>query len=186
MTWDLPIAVEIDGKSHAIRNNCDFRVVLDVMNALNDVDLEWKYRVNCALIIFYDDIEKIDNIQEAIKQMFKVINNASDEEKENNSNSPKVIDWSFDYKYISPAISGVLGYDIRTPGKYTHWWTFLGAYSEVGSDSIISNITSIRSKKAKGKKLEKWEEEFYREHRSIVDLPQKLTEEEQAWLNADW
>ena len=39
MMWDLPIAVEINGKQHPIRNKCDYRVVLDVICALNDNEL---------------------------------------------------------------------------------------------------------------------------------------------------
>ena len=56
---------------------------------------------------------------------------------------------------------------------------------EIGECSF-SNIVSIRSKKQKGKKLDKWEEEFYREHKKEIDLPRKLTKEEMEWLDSDW
>ena len=38
----------------------------------------------------------------------------------------------------------------------------------------------------KGKKLEDWEQEFYRENKKIIDFPHKLTDEEQEWLDSDW
>ena len=56
---------------------------------------------------------------------------------------------------------------------------------EIG-ECTFSTVVSIRSKRAKGKKLDKWEEEFYRENRKMIDLPQKLTAEEQEFLNSDW
>ena len=43
--WSLPEFVEIKGEQHAIRNKCDYRVVLDTISALNDIDLEMHFRV---------------------------------------------------------------------------------------------------------------------------------------------
>ena len=55
--WSLPISVEINGKEYAIRNKCDYRVVLDVISALNDEELEMEQRVECALFQFYGNDE---------------------------------------------------------------------------------------------------------------------------------
>jgi len=41
-------------------------------------------------------------------------------------------------------------------------------------------VINIRQKKNKRKKLEKHEEEFYRENRSLIDIKTQLTKEEQA------
>ena len=38
----------------------------------------------------------------------------------------------------------------------------------------------------KEKKLEKYEEDFYRENRKLIDLPLQLTAEEQALLDSEW
>lgn len=65
-----------------------------------------------------------------------------------------------------------------------HWWTFLGYFSEVG-DGLFSQVINIRQKRAKGKKLEKWELDFYNEHKELVDIKEKLTPEEQAELDAE-
>jgi hypothetical protein len=80
----------------------------------------------------------------------------------------------------------VLGYSVRDVKNFTHWWDFVGAYQEIGSDCTFSNIVSIRNKKIRGKRLEKWEEEFYRENRKMIDLPHKLTAEEEEFLYSDW
>ena len=184
MIWDLPVAVEINGKKHAIRNNCDYRVVLDAICALNDNELTDEEKVKCALFIFYEDVSKIDNFETAIKGMFRIINNG-EEEDATPDNKPQLMDWEHDFTQLAPPISRVLGYDVRTPEKYTHWYSFLGGYMEIG-ECTFATVVSIRNKRAKGKKLEKWELEFLREHRKMVDLPQKLTTEEEALLNSEW
>ena len=182
--WDLPIVVEINGKIHPIRNKCDYRVVLDVICALNDNELTDEEKVKCALFIFYEDISQIDDFDTAIKEMFRIIN-GGEEQEENQEQKPSLMDWEHDFSQLAPPISRVLGYDIRTSDKYTHWYSFLGGYMEIG-ECTFSTIVSIRSKRAKGKKLDKWEEEYIREHRKMVELPRKLTAEEEDFLNSDW
>ncbi len=183
MIWDLPIDVEIKGKRCPIRNKCDYRVVLDVICALNDNDLTYEEKVKCALFIFYEDVSQIDDFETAIKEMFRIINNG--EEDTAPDNKPQLMDWEHDFKQIAPPISRVLGYDVRTPNKYTHWYSFLGGYMEIG-ECTFATIVSIRNKRAKNKKLEKWEVDFLREHRKMIDLPQKITAEEWDLLNSEW
>ena len=93
---------------------------------------------------------------------------------------PQLISWQQDAQEIVADVNKVAGQEIRSL-PFLHWWTFLGGYMEIG-ECTFSTIVSIRSKKAKGKKLEKWEEEFYREHYEMIKLPQKYTKEEQELL----
>ena len=190
--WSLPIAVEIDGKEYAIRNKCDFRVVLDVISSLSDEELEMEQRVECALFQFYGNdelntVEKVlsslNDIKIAIVEMMKIINLGKEETDE--EYKPKLMDWEHDFTQLAPPISRTLGYSVRDAKNYTHWYDFIGAYMEIG-ECTFANIISIRNKRMKGKKLEDWEQEFYRENKKIVDLPHKLTDEEQEWLDSDW
>ena len=183
MMWNLPITVEIDGKEYAIRNKCDYRVVLDVIEALNDEDLEMKYRIECALFIFYEDLSGLKDIQTALTEMMKIINIG--EEITEEQHKPRLMDWEHDFMQLAPPISRVLGYSVRDANHYTHWWDFIGAYMEIG-ECTFSSIVSIREKKTNGKKLEKYEQEFYRKNRKLIDLPNKLTTEEEEFLNSDW
>ncbi len=183
MIWDLPVSVEINGKNHPIRNKCDYRVVLDVICALNDNELTEKEKIKCALFIFYEDVSKIDDFEMFIKEMFRIIDNG--EEAAEPNNKPRLMDWEQDFKHIAPPVSRVLGYDVRSPEKYCHWWTFLGAYNEIG-ECAFSTIISIRNKRAKGKKLDNWELDFLREHKKMIDLPKKITSEEQEILDSEW
>lgn len=183
MMWSLPLTVEIDGIKHNIRNKCDYRVVLDVIEVFKDEELGDNEKAACALIIFYEDVDKIKNREEAAKQMLKVINLGEEETEQDNK--PKIMDWQHDFQLIAPPVSRVLGYSVRDEKKYTHWYDFIGAYMEIG-ECQFSSVISIRTKRTKGQKLDKNEEEFYRENKKMIDLPQKLTKEEQEWLDSDW
>lgn len=186
MTWDFPVSVAADGKKYQIRNRCDYRVVLDVLEALNDEELPPEYRIECALRIFYKDFTDACDMETLIREMLIIINYGEEEnEAEREKESPRLMDWSHDFKQIAPPVSRILGYDVRTPRKYTHWYTFLAGYFEIG-ECTFSTVVSIRNKRMKGKKLEKWEEEFLRDNRKLVELPHALSAEEEAFLLEDW
>lgn len=182
--WSYPTKVFIDGKAHNIRNKCDYRVVLDCICALNDVDLTDDEKIRVALYIFYENILEIDDIDEAVKGMFAVIN-GGEESEQRTEEKPKLMDWEHDFQTIAPPINRVLGYDIRSQHKYTHWYTFLGGYMEIG-DCTFANIVRIRSKIANGERLDKTDIKYYREHRKAIDLPKKITAEEQELLDGEW
>lgn len=186
---NLPEIVDNDGVDLIIREKCDYRIVKKVIRALNDVELTPEKKMHCALIIFYENYEKIKNIKNAIEQMYFIIDCGNqykyERKEENQEHKSAIMDWDYDWDIIAPEINKVLGYEIRTPNKYTHWWTLIGAYKCIG-EGAFNTIVSIRDKKQKGKKMEKWEQEFYRENRKMIDLPHKLTAEEEEFLNSDW
>ena len=183
MMWDLPIAVNINSKQHPIRNKCDYRVVLDVICALNDNELTDEEKVKCALFIFYEDISAIEDFETAIKEMFRIIN-GGEEQEESAEQKPQLMDWEHDFPVLVAPINRVLGFEIRSV-DYLHWFSLLSAYMEIG-ECTFSTIVSIRSKRAKSQKLDKWEIDYIREHRKMVELPQKITAEEQEMLDSEW
>ena len=114
-----------------------------------------------------DDIPN-EHIQEAIDKVCEFI----DYGVRDNGNHPKTMDWEQDANILIPEINKILGYEVRNPDIKTHWWTFLGAYMGIG-EGLFSNIVRIRQKKAKGKKLEKYEQEFYKENKTLIDFETK-------------
>ena len=72
----------------------------------------------------------------------------------------RLIDWEKDSQMICSAVNKVANTEIRSE-PYIHWWTFMGYYSAVG-ESLLSSVVSIRDKMMRGKKLEKYEQEFRR------------------------
>ena len=179
--WSFPTSLNVGGVDYEIRT--DYRAVLDLFTALNDPELQDESeeltayaQSQCILQIMFpqcDDIPE-EHIQEALQKVSEFIDmGIRDEHKK-----PKTMDWEQDAPIIIPAVNKVLNTEIRAQ-KYIHWWTFLGAYMEIG-ESLFSTVIDIRQKKQKHKKLEKWEEEFYRENKHLVDLKEKYTEEELA------
>ena len=184
--WDFPTSLNVGGIDYEIRT--DYRAVLDVLTALNDPDLTdaddtmTAYMQSQVIMqIMFPNYEEIpqEHIQEALDKVMEFIDmGVSDDRKK-----PKTMDWEQDAPILIPAINKVLNCEIRAQ-KYIHWWTFLGAYMEIG-ESLFSSIVNIRQKLAKpGKKLEKWEQEFYKENKSLIDFHSKTerSEEEKTAL----
>ncbi len=172
--WEFPTSLNVGGIDYEIRT--DYRAVLDLFTALADPDLTEENEQITAymqsrviLEIMFQDCDNIpaEHIQEALDKVSEFIDmGISDDRKK-----PKTMDWEQDAPILIPAINKVLNCEIRAK-EYMHWWTFLGAYMEIG-ESLFSNVLHIRQKKAKGKKLEKWEQDFYNENKSLIDFKQK-------------
>ena len=179
--YDLPLTVQNGSVLLKIRDKCDYRIVLKCIKALKDNDLTDEQKGKCALIIFYENYNEIVDVQSAVDEMLRIIG-YDEEPNQQESNKPALMDWEHDFKQIAPPISRILGYSVRNPEQYTHWYDFIGAYMEIG-ECTWATIISIRDKKQKHKKLEKWEEEFCREHPDLVNLPVKFTKEEEEFLS---
>ena len=176
--YELPKSIMLDGQEWNIRNEGDFRVILDCFEALNDVDLSTNEKIIASLIIFFEDLnsiedmDKLPDIEEAYKEMVKFFNCGQEEQE---SNSYKLIDWNKDSTLIISAVNKVAGKEIRS--QYVHWWTFMGYYVAIG-ECPLSTIVGIRYKKLKNKKLEKWERDFVRENPQYFRNIQNKTSEE--------
>lgn len=172
--WDFPTSLNVGGVDYEIRT--DYRAVLDLFAALSDPELTdsdeqmTSYMQSQVIMqIMFPDCDNIphEHWQEALNKVSEFIDMGITED----SKKPKTMDWEQDAPILIPAINRVLNCEIRAQ-KYIHWWTFLGAYMEIG-ESLFSNVIHIRQKKATGKKLEKWEQDFYKENKSLIDFKQK-------------
>lgn len=173
----LPTSLEVGGAEYEIRS--DYRAVLDICAALSDPELEDRDRALVLLDIFYPSFPEMPPgaYDEAVKRCFWFINGGEENQK---NFAPKLVDWGQDFKYIVAPVNRVMGTEVRTV-DYLHWWTFLAAYYEIG-DCLFAQIVRIREKKAKGKKLDKSEQEWYRQNRELVDLKTTYTEAENELL----
>lgn len=185
MNFFLPKTVDIDGAKYSIRY--DYRVILEIITMLSDTDLKPEEKGMAILEMFYVDYEKIRNVQEAIEKCYWFIDCGNESKK---NNSPRLMDWEQDFPYIIAPVNRVLGYDARgvdydvdsnTGGL--HWWTFVSAYMEIGADTTISQIISLRSKMKKGKKLEKWEREWIRSNYDAVHIHTNYSDTENEIIN---
>ena len=58
----------------------------------------------------------------------------------------------------------------------------MGYFMEI-HDGVFAQVMSLRAKKAKGKKLEKWEREFWAANKDLCVLKVKRSKEEQEEID---
>ena len=163
--YDLPTSLNIGGVGFPIRYG--WRSVLDALIACSDPSLDDQAKAYCMLVILIPDYKKIppECIAEACRKASEFIDCG---QKEDTKPRPKVISWEQDGSIIIPEINKVANREVRLDPNI-HWWTFFGWFMSVG-EGLLASILHIRGKKAKHQKLEKWEQEFYNENKSIIDF----------------
>ena len=176
--YDLPTSLNIGGVGYTIRWN--WRAILDILMAYNDPELDQQGQALVLLQIFYPEFYKIpdEHLEEAIRKACEFIDCG---QRDDNKPKPKMIDWEQDASIIIPEINKVAGREIRLDPNI-HWWTFMGWFMGIG-DGLLASVLHIRQKKAKGQKLEKWEQEFYTANKAACDIQRRYTAEEQAEID---
>lgn len=176
----LPQSLRIGGVDYPIET--DYRNILVWLAACMDPEYTPEETLYILMKrLFRDGYEKIprEHKEEALKQArwFVDCGQTDDDKKP----PRKLIDWEQDESLIFPAVNKVAGMEVRA-ARYIHWWTFMGYFMEI-EEGTFSMVLGIRQKKSKGKKLEKWEQEFYRNNQRLCDLRKRYTAEEQAEID---
>ena len=172
----LPQTLKINGRAYKIRS--DYRDILQLIAAFGDKELsdeEKAYVCLKRLFIAMESIPKSD-YQDAYEAAVTFIECHISDRKP----SPKVVNWEKDEQLIFPAINKVAGMEVRAV-PYMHWWTFLGYFQSIDREDIWGFILTIRQKRAKGKKLEKYEKDFLNANRDICEVEfreEKVTTED--------
>lgn len=190
--YSLPVSIEIDGKEYPITMRGHYEMVLDCFACLTDEEIPEKLRAIDCLKIFYEDINSDldvlkkfgENTEEAIRKMYDFFNcNQLDVGVKTNL---KLIDWEQDAQLVCAAVNSVAQTEIRSE-PYLHWWTFMGYYMSIG-DSVLATVIGLRSKKARGKKLEKNEREYIMNNPQYFTTKEQLQQqkEDEEWLASVW
>lgn len=161
---------------YAIRS--DYRNIFRIITAFSDKELTDNEKVYICLKRLYVDFESISDYEGAYKAAVKFIDYTSND---SGGRSPRLVNWEKDEQLIFADINRVAGKEVRDL-EYMHWWTFMGYAQNVDKDGIWGFILTIRQKKAKGKKLEQHEREFYNANRelcSIDFMEDRLTPEDE-------
>lgn len=174
MLGSLPRTLTVNEKEYPIRS--DYRDCLTILSAFNDRDLSNEEKVLVTLNIMYKEPIPQEDLMEAYEKAIWFLN-CGDTVNKPQTSAP-LYNWNQDEQLIFSAVNKVAGKEVRAV-EYLHFWTFMGLFNEIGEGSFAT-VINIRNKKRKRKKLEKWESEFYRNNKDLVDLKVQLTEEEQA------
>ena len=170
--YELPKSLEVGGEYWDIRT--DFRDILNVIAAMNDPDLEDAEKAFVTLYVIYEDFEEMP--KELYNEAFQKANDFIGRGGKKGNNRTKLIDFEQDEHLLMGAVNRVAGCEVREK-EYLHWWTFMGYFMEIG-ECTYSTVLNIRSKRAKGKTLEKWEREYYENNKEIVNIQERLSTEE--------
>lgn len=178
----LPEALEVGGRLIPI--NADFRNILTIFEAFNDPELTNEEKSYICLARLYTAPLPYYSADEAYSQAAWFMNGG--DISMSKPEDVRVLDWKQDEAMIMPAVSKAVGaVDIRSM-PFLHWWTFLGAFGEIG-EGLFSTVVSLRQKKARGEKLTKSEEKFWRKNKDLCKLtsPEEQAEisETEAFLN---
>lgn len=180
MIGQLPKTLTVGGTDYPIRS--DFRTILRIYAAFEDKELTEHEQAYLCMVNIYPDFEKIpdEHLQEACEKAYWFVGGGDTPQSE--PEKTKMLDWKQDENILFPAINKAAGFIVRER-EYLHWWEFLGFFGEIG-DGLFSSVMNIRSKKAKGKPLEKHEKEFYKKNKNLINIktPEDIEAEEE--LNA--
>ena len=171
----LPKSIKAGGKSYPI--NTVYHAAITVFALWNDPELDDEYKTLGMLDIICPSWHDIPDrhLAEAVDNIVHYLDCG---QKDDGKDNPKLIDWELDAPLIIPAVNSVAHGDIRAMPDL-HWWTFFSWFMEI-RESVFSSVLAIRQKKAKHKKLEDYEKEFYRENRALIDMKEPESEEIRA------
>jgi hypothetical protein len=170
--YSVPESVEVGGVSFAVHS--DYRDILEIIRVLDDPDEAEDVKLSVALGLFFRHSAPDDRgkVWDALSRFIA----CGEDEPGIARKQPKLIDWVQDADLICAEINKIVGHEIRELTRM-HWFTFIGYYKAIG-EGQLSTIVSIRNKRAKGKKLEKWEQEYYRDNKSRIDFKSRYSREE--------
>ena len=170
-SWYLPRRAVIGGEEYAIHT--DFRDVLEIIAYLDDAELPEFIRWQVALALFYEGQIPPEHAWEAMDYLARFLNGGA---RDSGKSAPRLLDWQQDAPLIIADINQVAGREIRG-AEAIHWWTFLSWFHAIGQGQL-STVVSIRDKLRRGKRLEGWEKDFYRERKDLVEMKKRYSPQE--------
>ena len=148
---------------------------------LDDAQLTPPERQFACMRILYPDWRETSDWGEAFRAAMQFVN-CGKPVPENQPPKPKLVDWEKDaeiYRSRSRCSSRISRADAAS---ICIGGNSVGAYSNIGR-GLFAEVVNIRSKRVKGKPLEKYEKEFVREHPDLVNnITSQLTAEEEEFF----
>ena len=180
MIFNLPSSVTVSGVEYSVRT--DFRVILEIFVMLEDPDLTEADKTEALLRMFYVNYPPAQATEEALAA-FVSFADPRCAAKTPATQKSRLIDWSQDFDLMVAPINHILNTECRAL-PYLHWHTFLAAYLEIPPESVFARVLRIREKLRTGKKLEKYEKQWYRKNMDLVTLRPRFSAAEQEILES--
>lgn len=165
MLGRLPVSLTVNGKEYKI--DSDYRNALAILTAFSAEDLNDREKALVCVRRLFPDWQSIP--KEDLDGCYKAAVDFLENGFHSDHPSPRLINWDKDEQLIFPEINKVAGTEVRAL-PYMHWWTFLGYFQAVDREGLWGSVLLIRQKKARGKKLEKHEKEFYKANKDLITL----------------
>ena len=172
--WQLPRQVTVGGREVEI--DPDFRSVLRIFRHFQNEQLPEFLRWEVALTLFYREDIPAEHRQEAMEQLAQFVTCGQPGKP-----GPRLLDWEHDAMAIVADVNRVAGREVREL-EFLHWWTFLSWFHAIG-EGQLSSLVELRRKLSRGEKLDEHQRQFYREHKTMVDLPCHRIAAEQAEID---
>lgn len=173
--------------------NSDFRVSILFELLMQDNDYTNEEKVQQALILYYPNLQEIDDYNKAIENIIWFYKCGKEDKdvdkgnkKNNNNKQVQIYSYEFDAEYIYSAFMEQYKIDLNSI-EYLHWWKFKALFSSLNENVLFSKIMSYRAidlTTIKDKNMKKQ----YRKLKELYKLPDMRTEEEKEneFANALW
>lgn len=163
----------------------DFRESIKFELLMQNTNIDEKDKVKLALNLYYYDINRIEDLKQAIDDILwfyasgKLLDkNVDDEEEkiEKTNNKKQIYSYEFDAEYIYSAFMEQYKIDLNSI-KYLHWWKFKALFNSLNENIHFSKIMEYRAmnlNKIKDKDMKK----YYKKMKKLYALPDMRSEEQ--------
>lgn len=164
---------------HRIRT--DFRESIKFELLMQDSKISKEDKILCALNLYYYDMQKITDIETAVKEILWFYSGGkkevkTQEKEEKIKRQKQVYSYEFDDEYIYSAFLEQYGIDLNKI-KYLHWWKFKALMSSLNENVRFVKIMGYRDIELSSIK-DKSMKTFYKNMKKQYALPDMRSEEE--------
>lgn len=164
LTSSLPTKIRVNNNIYNI--NYDYRTVINILLAFEDVELTQEEKIFIMLNNLYQVEIPNEDLEEAISQAIKFID--CGENYTNNNSKTRIYSFKKDAGYIFTGINSTHHIDIDEKPNL-HWWKFVKFFMDMSSECMFGELVYYRTRKAEGK-LTKEEKQQYEKIKNLVDL----------------
>ena len=166
---------------NGLKLRTDFRESIKFELLMQDNTLDEKSKIEMALNLYYYDLSKITNIENAINNIIwfyrggKSEKKVDDKKENSNEEIKQIYSYEFDAEYIYSSFMEQYKIDLNT--SHMHWWKFKALFEGLNENTQIVKIMGYRAIDL-GKIKDKEEKTRYKKLKKLYALPDMRTQEQ--------